>query len=217
MNERIHAYLDGELPRALLSEEEENELLAVEEAASATAGYVRGDPVPDFAARVMAALPEPRRAPSAAERVSSGVREALRWLWVPREFTLRPAYAFGAGLALVAAVLAAPLAGPGAAPSGPVAAAPPAAQVYVQFRLDAPGASQVSLAGSFTRWRPGPELREVAPGVWTATVPLPPGVHDYLYVVDGEEWVPDPAARPVEDGFGGTNSRLFLASPVSRT
>jgi hypothetical protein len=32
-------------------------------------------------------------------------------------------------------------------------------------------------------------------------------------VVDGREWVPDPYAPQIGDGFGGTNSRLTLLSP----
>jgi hypothetical protein len=54
-----------------------------------------------------------------------------------------------------------------------------------------------------------------ASGIWTATVPLPPGVHDYLFMVDGTQWVLDPAGAVVEDHFGGTNSRLYLTHPTS--
>ena len=53
----------------------------------------------------------------------------------------------------------------------------------------------------------------MAPGVWTITVPLTQGVHDYAFVVDGRQWIPDPYAPRVDDGFGGTNSRLTLLLP----
>jgi 1,4-alpha-glucan branching enzyme len=103
----------------------------------------------------------------------------------------------------------------GAGPAPAVAVAPDgAARLYVQFRLEAPGASEVRLAGSFTGWQPELELRETAPGVWSALVPLEPGVHDYTFVVNGEEWVVDPYAPRVEDSFGGSNSRLFLPLPA---
>ncbi len=49
--------------------------------------------------------------------------------------------------------------------------------------------------------------------MWSVTVPLEPGVHDYAFVVDGEQWRPDPLAPSVDDGFGGTNSRLALLPP----
>jgi 1,4-alpha-glucan branching enzyme len=84
--------------------------------------------------------------------------------------------------------------------------------VFVQFRLDA-AASRVQLAGSFTNWEPRYEMRQSASGIWTITVPLTQGVHDYAFVVDGQQWVPDPHAPQIGDGFGGTNSRLALLSP----
>jgi hypothetical protein len=214
MNERIHAYLDGEFPRSVLSPAEAAELAELEEAVHLTAGYVRGAAKPDFASRVMLALSEPQREP-ARSGPGEALRGALRWLWTPRPVALRPAYAFA--LALVGVALGGALFARGSVSPGAELAASAPAAVFVQFRLDAPGASHVSLAGSFTRWQPEYELREVAPGVWTALVPLHPGIHDYLFVVDGDEWIPDPAARPVEDGFGGTNSRLFLASPAAHT
>lgn len=219
MNDRIHSYLDGRLPRSTLSPTEECALARFEEAVGVVSADIRTAPVPDLTARVMSSLPDSQRAPSFAERLSIRVHSGIRWLWTPHELVLRPrpAYAFGLAVALVALVLGTPL--PVTGPAGPeggvaTSGSPP---LYVQFRLDAPGASNVSLAGSFTNWQPRYELREVAPGVWTAMIPLKPGIHDYLFMVDGTEWVPDPAARPVEDGFGGTNSRLFLARPAAHS
>jgi 1,4-alpha-glucan branching enzyme len=98
----------------------------------------------------------------------------------------------------------------------PVVQTESGARLYVQFRLEAPGASRVELAGSFTEWQPEYQLREISPGVWTALVPLDPGVHDYTFVVDGERMVVDPYAPSVEDSFGGNNSRLFLPAPSGR-
>lgn len=79
----------------------------------------------------------------------------------------------------------------------------------MQFRLEA-DATQVQLAGSFTNWALSYELHQIAHGVWTVTVPLTPGVHDYAFVLDGQRWVADPYAPHVDDGFGGMNSRLTL-------
>ena len=69
------------------------------------------------------------------------------------------------------------------------------------------------LAGDFTEWEPEYELHESQPGVWTVVVPLQAGVHDYAFVIDGEQWTPDPLATTVDDGFGGQNSRLSLLPP----
>ena len=120
------------------------------------------------------------------------------------------------GLATAAAVLLllvpyARLTSPTGAQAGRGSADP---QVFVQFRLDA-SASRVQLAGSFTNWEPRFDLHQSAPGIWTITVPLTQGVHDYAFVVNGKQWIPDPYAPHIDDGFGGTNSRLALMSPVA--
>ncbi|HET7378542.1 MAG TPA: glycogen-binding domain-containing protein, partial [Gaiellales bacterium] len=80
--------------------------------------------------------------------------------------------------------------------------------VYVRFELYAPRASRVALAGSFNRWNPAatPLVRVGADGMWTVTLALPSGQHQYGFIVDGRNWVPDPAAPTVDDGFGRRNS-----------
>jgi 1,4-alpha-glucan branching enzyme len=86
-------------------------------------------------------------------------------------------------------------------------------QVLVEFRLNHPSAREVALAGEFTEWKPLYALKRSASGVWTILVPLDPGVHNYSFVVDGDRWVPDPDALPVDDGFGGQNSRVAVVTP----
>ena len=100
----------------------------------------------------------------------------------------------------------------------PVVAVPaPAApeSVYVKFVLFAADARRVALAGTFNRWDPAtiPLARAAAPGVWTVTVALPVGQHQYAFVVDGQHWIPDPAAPSIDDGFGRKNS-VVSVSPV---
>jgi len=84
--------------------------------------------------------------------------------------------------------------------------------VTVRFVLVAPGAHQVSVAGTFNRWDPSatPLVRSGTADTWVATIALPPGEHQYAFVVDGARWVPDPAAPAVDDGFGRRNSVLTL-------
>ncbi len=216
MDTRIHAYLDGDLPRHLLSLEDEGSLSTLEQDLIAVMGCIRSLPPVDLRAGVMQRLPEPTPSPSWAERASAALREGWAWFWAPRALTLQLHPSLG--MAAVAALLSFHSLGLFAAqriemPSAATAAEVPA--IYVQFRLDAAQATSVSLAGSFSEWRPSIELRESTPGVWTATVPLTPGVYDYLFLVDGVEWVPDTAAHVVEDDFGSTNSRLFLTLPTS--
>ena len=209
-NERIHAWLDGDLALDALTADERAAAGELGAAVEAAAAHLRATPAPDLSARVMAALPR-----STPRTVSGRLAEALGWLWQPRPVTLRPAY----GLAF-AAVAAAVLALPGSRPSTdtrtPLAHVAASAEppVYVQFRIAVPDARTVALAGTFTGWKPAVALRRTGDGEWTALVPLRPGVHDYAFVVDGDRWVADPNAPQVDDSFGGTNSRISLP-PIS--
>ncbi|HEX2081329.1 MAG TPA: glycogen-binding domain-containing protein [Longimicrobium sp.] len=212
MHDRIHQHLDGD--PAALSTDERARAEALRRVLDAAAGHLRAVPAPDLSARVMAALP-----PRTPARVPAW-RAALDWLWSPRpvRLTLRPAYGVaGAAFAAVAALVVLPAMDRDApAPVAVTAPAPGTAApvVYVQFRLEAPQARQVALAGTFTGWQPSLPLQETEPGVWTALVPLQPGVHDYVFVVDGSRWMPDPhAPQQVDDSFGGTNSRISLPPP----
>jgi 1,4-alpha-glucan branching enzyme len=101
------------------------------------------------------------------------------------------------------------------APLAHALASPIAPPVYVQFRIAVPGARTVSLAGTFTGWKPAVALHRSGGGEWTALVPLRPGVYDYAFVVDGDRWVADPNAPQVDDSFGGTNSRISLPPIVA--
>ena len=87
-----------------------------------------------------------------------------------------------------------------------------ASTVLVRFQLAAPAAHDVTLAGSFNGWSAGIPLRKSSvSGLWVVTLPLPVGEHQYLFHVDGNQWIPDPGAHAqVDDGFGRTNSVLVV-------
>jgi hypothetical protein len=89
-------------------------------------------------------------------------------------------------------------------------ATPPGAVVTVRFVLSAPDAHEVTVAGTFNQWDSHATPLVRTDGLWTATITLPAGHHQYAFVVDGERWVPDPAAPAVDDGFGRRNSVLTL-------
>jgi hypothetical protein len=100
---------------------------------------------------------------------------------------------------------------PGSAGSAAtVAAAPSIADgSVVRFVIAAPGASTVSLVGDFNAWnvRATPLEATENEGVWTVTVPLAAGRHEYAFVVDGVRWLPDPNAPPAGTAdFGPANS-----------
>lgn len=86
--------------------------------------------------------------------------------------------------------------------------------VYVQFLLEAPAASSVAVAGDFNDWEPSFVLDDPdGDGVWSGRVPVRPGVHAYMFVIDETEWLTDPnAARYQDDGFGNRNAVLAVGA-----
>ena len=206
---RIDRYLDGDLERAALTPKEQAGAEQVEGLIDAARVYVTSRPEPDLTAGVMA------RIGSASPRPVSRWRSALTRmngsLWKTRRisFHIRPAYVLVAIALAVSGIIQWGFLNPQPTPAEQEAG-PPAPEVLVQFRLEAPSAATVRLAGSFTNWEPKYELHKAAPGVWTVTLPVPLGVHDYAFVIDGTKWQADPYAPQVNDGFGGTNSRLAL-------
>jgi hypothetical protein len=140
-------------------------------------------------------------------RAVPGTRSVWHRVLAPREIRIRvrpwllaPALAVAAALVLWLG-RPATSATPGATP-----------QMTVRFVLVAPDAQRVSVAGSFNQWDPlaTPLVRSGSGDLWTATLTLPAGQHQYAFVVDGDRWVPDPAAPAVDDGFGRRNSVLAL-------
>ena len=160
--------------------------------------------------------------PALEERVMAAVRHhaaspgnrAWRWLNTPREVELRlrvrpwtvwaGALAAAAGLALL--LLGRPASGPGPGPRND--------SVFVRFVLYAPGAHRVAVAGTFNQWdrSAAPLVPAGTSGVWTTTLALPIGQHQYAFVLDGARWVVDPAAPAVNDGFGRRNSVVAVTA-----
>lgn len=179
---------------------------------------------PGFDARVMAEVRRTRREGWLGSRV--------RWLVEPRSVRISPlgGLATAAGLATLI-LLSGRVVAPDALPDVPAAAsgaptpelaaprpAAPSGAQTVQFVLAAPGASQVTLVGTFNDWDPSalPLVPTASGGVWSVTVPLPAGRHEYAFVVDGTTWVADPAAPPAPaNDFGTPNSVLTLTERAS--
>ena len=184
----------------------------IDRAIQDTRDFLASQRPPDLTAAVMSRIADVTPLPSS--RRAGWFRRVVQMLWAPREFSIRPAYALAAAacVAILLVVYVRQL--PSSVPQ--LASAVDDPQLFVQFRLDT-AASRVQLAGTFTNWEPRYDLHQSAPGIWTITVPLKQGVHDYSFVVDGQRWVPDPSAPQIGDGFGGTNSRLALLSPSAPT
>ena len=182
-----------------------------------TRAFIEMRPAPDFVSAVMGQVEQLE--PARVKPSRGWVSRFGRGLWTPRlvTFEFRPAYALVAATGvLLAATVSLRLWSPAESPSAMATTRPVSERVYVQFRLQTADATDVRLAGSFTHWQPEYQLHETAPGLWTVTLPLAPGVHDYAFIVDGRRWVTDPYATAVQDGFGGTNSRIMLVSGGDR-
>lgn len=86
-------------------------------------------------------------------------------------------------------------------------------KIPVAFYYTGKEARSVAVMGSFNRWNPdGYELRRHSEtGQWSLTIDLPPGKHDYVFIVNGDTLSQDPSADLiVEDDFGQKNSVLFV-------
>lgn len=214
MHPDLHRYLDGELPKEALPPElraEADEWGTLVQ--TAALGGAEQAP-PWLEQRVMRSLPaEPRPAPW---------RRAWHWLVQPQPIRLRPLEVALAGAAAAVLILVwpdSPAREPEAsAPTQPgfVSQAGVAPVVYVQFVFAAADAQEVAVAGDFNGWEPARSvLRDPdGDGVWTGLFALPPGVHKYMFVVDGERWVTDPRAeRFVDDGFGMRNALIAVVAP----
>jgi len=206
----ITKVLDGERPPASLDAAAREEIEAWERLTRALREDVPGPAPAWLEGAVMAEIATGRPGrPSGA----------LAWLLRP-SLRVSPLGVGLAAAAMVAALLLVARGGeaPGTAPAGPAAADPtagPATEqvVYVQFVLEAPAARSVAVAGDFNGWDGSHQLEDAdGDGVWTGRVPIQPGVHEYMFVVDGSDWVTDPrAGRWSDDGFGNRNAVLAVA------
>ncbi len=210
MDPRLQAWLDGELGLDDLPE-------SLRADASAWRGVldgIRGLPAPGAAPGATARVMEAIRADAAARPSPFGrLADGLAWLARPRPMRIPP---LAAAVALALVVWA----GVRLVAGGPGTGADLAAdgRVYVQFVIAAPDAGSVALAGDFNEWDPSIELSDPdMDGVWSARVALEAGVHEYMFVIDGTEWRPDPHALSWSaDGFGRRNSVLAVG-PLDET
>jgi hypothetical protein len=201
MKSDLHRHLDGDLPADALDAGDRGRADQWERmVASFRTAAPRGDAPPWLEQRVMSEIAAlPARGP---------MRRALAWLVKPASVRLSPLAGALAAAALVFALAWDPR--EGALPSAPAAGA----TVYVQFMLDAPSATSVAVAGDFSDWEPAFSLDDSdGDGVWTARVPVQPGVYAYMFLVDETSWLTDPnAGRYQDDGFGNRNAVLAVGA-----
>lgn len=178
----------------------------------------------EFAAMVAAPLKAPVHLDAGfdARVMAKLAAEASTPWWRRRSIALSPL----GGLALAAGIGALMVLGGiglgrnfAAADAPGVAAAPAADTVHVvRFVFSAPGARTVTLAGDFNGWsREATPLENVdGQGLWSVTLPIPAGRHEYAFVIDGERWAADPLAAVSRDEFGQESSVLRVGGDVIR-
>jgi len=84
------------------------------------------------------------------------------------------------------------------------------------FTLSVDAADEVLLTSSYNDWAPLPMARGEG-GSWRLTVTLPPGTHEYAYLVDGVPLTPPEATTRRDDGFGGENGVLVVVGTPAQS
>jgi len=189
---RVHRVLDGDEARSALDPALRRQAERLDQVAALLAATGHGGSVAD---RVMAVIRLP---------APTGARRFVHWLITPKAVVvrLRPAWSLALAAALLALLLT-PLPEPGLTLRE--------GEGIAQFVARFPGAHSVAVVGSFNDWESMPLEDRDHDGVWGATVVLPAGAHEYMFVVDGERWIADPLAeRFVEDDFGRENSIVIV-------
>lgn len=81
----------------------------------------------------------------------------------------------------------------------------------VTFKVRAPSAQEVAVAGDFNNWnnRLHP-LKKDEEGYWMVTLHLAPGKYEYKLLVDGGWWEGDADEKSVKNHFGTLNRLLLV-------
>lgn len=169
-------------------------------------GLAAMEPGKDFADRVMNRIGSAAPLPKPENRIL----RLTEWLTRPRNVRISPLGGLAAAACLL---LALGLFFRQGFESG--GSRTPAGLSPVTFVLAAPAAKEVAVIGSFNGWNAaGWTMRhDPASGLWTLSTALPPGSHEYVFLVDGTTPVADAAAAlSVDDGFGSRNSVLLVKS-----
>jgi len=203
MNESMNRYLDGELTAEELAPEAHREVEAWEAMfADARQAGSSGAPV-GLESLIMDSI---------RTESKPALARLLGWWVNPHPVRVRPLIGLAAAAA-IGAFLLIPLSGPQVEdPIGASTTMVGDEPVYVQFQFEAPDAASVAVAGDFNGWIPDVDLADPdGDGIWSGRLLIAPGVHKYMFVVDGTDWMPDPLSEQyVEDGFGNRNSVLAI-------
>jgi hypothetical protein len=214
MDKRLQAFLDGELERDALPIDLLDEADRWDELDTLVAELRTETAPPWMESRIMANLPLTIAQP--------WWQRAWQWLAQPQQVKIRPASLALAGAAAIAGIMVLNDPEPASVQMLPVSSGARtvsnagAPVIYVQFAFADKNATSVTVAGDFNDWdAEATALVDTdGDGVWTGLIALRPGMHKYMFVVNGEQWVTDPEAeRYVDDGFGMRNAVIAITPP----
>lgn len=215
IDDAIERYLDNTLEpseqealMASLTQAHWSELAAVRSALQVLEGLPHEPVSPRVVRNVMAVVLRPE--PSSWSRLQSWFKRRPALGWQAAGFAL-------AGWFLSVSVL--PLlsnqtpheALPGASVAAREGMTNPEQSIHLT--LYSPDARSVALIGDFNGWGSKNEIRltPAGDGLWSVSINLPTGQHQYAYLVDGRHWVADPRARhQLSDDFGRRNAVLTI-------
>jgi hypothetical protein len=163
------------------------------------------DPPEDLADGVMKAI---------RERKVFWWRRVIDWIGSPKYIAVRPIYLAPVAAVFVGFCLTTYLLLFGGH-SGSNMKGFSSGHTSVVFTLKMPEAQSVAVIGTFNQWRAeGYELKWVEEkGLWTLRMSLPRGRHEYAFLIDGIQIIPDPNAMLYQkDGFGQRNAVLILGT-----
>ncbi len=177
---------------------------------------------PRFDDRVMAAIEAPEVIPLHPQ--------VLRpWILRPRTISVSPIGGFAAAAALVGIIALGVWRLEGGALTSAVANTPASGAPLVnvanrsgndesvrfvhQFLIVAPSAKKVALVGDFNDWDGSRTMmsRVNDEGMWSVSVPLSVGLHQFQYVVDDSLRLNDPTLPRTPEEFGSANSVISIS------
>lgn len=83
---------------------------------------------------------------------------------------------------------------------------------HINFFCHAPAATRVSLIGDFNRWQPNANpMCKMPDGSWMASLELPHGHHQYLFLVDGKPTLDPNAAGKTRSDRNETVSLIAVS------
>jgi hypothetical protein len=146
-------------------------------------------------------------------RFRPAARRRGPWWREPVTFRVSPIAGLAAAASIAAIVILGAIAFARPTPVATVAQGVRDTVHVVRFVFVDGRAKSVALVGDFNAWgaKERTPLAVSGPnGRWSATVVMPPGRHEYAFIVDGKRWTADPFAPPRSDEFDTSSSVIVV-------